>query len=233
LRLRCGWRHSRPIKLALVLVFALLAGLALATHAAARSAFCSPSGDLCTAAVTQGADAILRIDTFAHRGRYGLCVTAPDRSRVCKRFRLRPARGGLFRSRVLWSGHYPDKGRGIYRVRWQQFGANLGPRLSFHRGPTMHVRPRVVRAGERVRVFGSVRGCAAGNDVILLSGAFPRRREFAGVPAVFTPVRADGRYGTRIRIPRQRRPGRYRISARCGGGNLGISRTLRVQASRA
>jgi hypothetical protein len=198
-----------------------------------QAAFCSPTGDFCTAVVRQGDDAIFRIGTFAHRGRYRLCVTAPDQSRVCKRFRLRHDSGGLFASRVRWSRHYPDEGRGLYRVRWRQFGGNLGPRLSFRRGPTMHVRPRTVRAGGVVRVFGLAGGCAPGNDVILLSEAFPRRNEFAGVPAVLTPVGVDGRYRTRIRIPRRRDPGSYQISARCGGGNLGIARALQVQAPRA
>jgi hypothetical protein len=201
--------------------------LAFASPAMARSSYCSPSGDFCTEVVRQGDDAILRIGTFAHRGRYRLCVTAPDGSRVCKRFRLRNDGDGLYVSRVRWSRHYPDEGRGVYRVRWQQSG-NLGPRLSFRRGPTMHVRPAVVRAGARVRVFGSAGGCAPGNSVILLSEAFPRRNEFAGVPAVLTPVRPNGRYGTRVRIPRRRAPGAYEISARCGGGNFGIFRTLEV-----
>jgi hypothetical protein len=196
----------------------------------AQSSYCSPSGDFCTEIVRQGDDAILRIGTFAHRGRYGLCVTAPDGSRVCKRFRLRDTGDGLYASRVRWSRHYPDEGNGVYRVRWRQFGGNLGPRLSFRRGPTMHVRPAAVRAGGRVRVFGSAGGCAPGNSVILLSEAFPRRNEFAGVPAVLTPVRPDGRYRTRVRIPQRRAPGSYEIRARCGGGNLGISRTLQVLA---
>jgi hypothetical protein len=128
-----------------------------------------------------------------------------------------------------WSRH-PEKGRGIYRVRWRQFGGNLGPRLSFRRGPTMHVRPGAVPAGGVVRVFGSAGGCGPGNDVILLSEAFPRRNEFAGVPAVLTPVRADGRYRTRIRIPRRRRAGSYQVGARCGGANFGIARALEVLA---
>jgi hypothetical protein len=207
-----------------------LGALAAASPAAAQSAFCSPTGDFCTAVVRQQDDAIFRIGTFAHRGRYRLCVTAPDGSRVCKRFRLRRDTGGLFASRVRWSRHYPEKGRGIYRVRWRQFGGNLGPRLSFRRGPTIHVRPGAVPAGGVVSVFGSAGGCGPGNDVILLSEAFPRRNEFAGVPAVLTPVRADGRYRTRIRIPRRRRAGSYQVGARCGGANFGIARALEVLA---
>jgi hypothetical protein len=107
---------------------------------------------------------------------------------------------------------------------------NLGPQLRFRVGPTMQVRPTTVRAGRRARVFGSAGGCAPGNQMILQSEAFPRRTEFAGVPAVFTPVRTDGRYTRRVRIPRARLPGEYQISARCGGGNLGNFRTVEVLA---
>jgi hypothetical protein len=208
-----------------------IAGLCvLAPSAGAQTSYCSPSGDLCTGIVRPGDDAILRIATFAHRGRYRLCVTAPDGSRTCKRFRLRRISGDLHGSRVGWRRHFPHEGPGVYRVRWQQSGGNLGPRLRFRVGPTMHVRPNTVRAGRRVRVFGSAGGCAPGNEMILLSEAFPRRNEFAGMPAVFTPVRTDGHYTKRVRIPRARRPGEYQIGARCGGGNLGIFRTLEVLA---
>jgi hypothetical protein len=208
-----------------------IAGLwVLAPSAAAQTSYCSTTGDLCTGIVRPGDEAVLRIATFAHRGRYRLCVTAPDGSRTCRRFRLRRISGDLHSSRVRWRRHFPHEGPGVYRVRWQQSGANLGPRLRFRVGPTMHVRPNRMRAGRRVRVFGSAGGCAPGNEMILLSEAFSRRNEFAGVPAVFTPVRTNGRYSKRVRIPRARQPGEYQISARCGGGNLGIFRTLEVLA---
>lgn len=221
---------TRPVLAPSALLTAIAAVCVLAPSAAAQTSYCSPSGDLCTGIVRPGDGAILRIATFAHRGRYRLCVTAPDGSRTCRRFRLRRISGDLHGSRVRWRRHFPHEGPGLYRVRWQQSGGNLGPRLRFRVGPTMHVRPNTVRAGRRVRVFGSAGGCAPGNEMILLSEAFPRRNEFAGVPAVFTPVRTDGRYSKRVRIPRARQPGEYRISARCGGGNLGISRTLEVLA---
>jgi hypothetical protein len=94
--------------------------------------------------------------------------------------------------------------------------------------PTIKVDPNPVRRGDVVRVHGAVPGCARGNRVVLISRAFSRRHEFAGVPAVFARVRARRRYSVRTRIPAGRRPGRYRISGRCGGGNLGVSVRLRV-----
>jgi hypothetical protein len=96
--------------------------------------------------------------------------------------------------------------------------------------PTMHVKPKKVHAGQRVRVFGNAAGCPAGDRVTLISFAFRKTHEFAGVPAVFATVKADGSYSKRVRIPRSKAPKRYSIGGRCGGGNLGVSRKLRVLA---
>jgi hypothetical protein len=152
-------------------------------------------------------------------------VTAPDGSRVCRRFRQRKGRGNLFRSRVRWSSRFPDKGAGVYRVRWRTGSGSLGPRLSFRR-PTLSVTPRRVRRGRLVRVHGGVFGCQG--PVTLLSDAFPAGQEFAGVPAISAPVGAHGAYSVRTRIPAGRAPGRYTVTGRCGGGNLGVQANLRV-----
>jgi hypothetical protein len=189
------------------------------------SFFCSLTGDFCYGIRRQGADAILRLDSDVSFGRYNLCVTAPDGSRRCKRFRLRGGPGGLFRSRVRWSAHYPDKGAGVYRVRWRKGERSLGPRLSFRR-PTLQVNLRRVRRGGFVRVHGGVFACQG--PVTLISPAFSRRQQFAGVPAISAPVRAHGAYSVRTRIPAGRSPGVYTISGRCDGGNLGVQARLRV-----
>jgi hypothetical protein len=95
--------------------------------------YCSPSGDLCYGIKGPNDNPVLRIDSFVDFRRYTLCVTGPDASRVCKRFRLRERDQGLFGSGVRWGRHYPAKGEGIYRVRWKTGGERLGPRLSFRR----------------------------------------------------------------------------------------------------
>jgi hypothetical protein len=187
--------------------------------------FCRLTGDFCYGIRRQGDDAILRIDSDVNFGRYKLCVTAPDGSRKCEGFRLRRGPQGFFSSRVRWSTHYPDKGAGVYKVRWRKDGRALGPRLSFRR-PTLRVSPRRVRRGGFVRVHGGVFGCQG--PVTLISAAFSRRNQFAGVPAISAPVRAHGAYSVRTRIPAARRPGVYTISGRCGGGNLGVQARLRV-----
>jgi hypothetical protein len=95
-------------------------------------------------------------------------------------------------------------------------------------GPTIKVNPTAVAQGYEVRVFGVVPGCAVGNRVTLLSRAFSHRHEFAGVPAIFAEVKAGHKYSKRTTIPAGRRPGRYSITGRCGGGNLGVTAHLRV-----
>ena len=89
---------------------------------------------------------------------------------------------------------------------------------------SLKVSPNPVRSGNSLRVHGRAAGCPRGNIVTIIS------REFAGVPAVTTKVRAHGAFSTTAIVPRVRRPGHYRVSARCGGGNLGVSVRLRVTA---
>lgn len=114
---------------------ALTAALFLvpAGPAAARSSYCSPTGDYCVSARNKGSDVLLRIGTFSFQGRYRLCVRAPNGEATCRRFRLFETRDGIYASSKGWSRHFPNEGKGIYRVRWQYGGSNLGPRLSFLR----------------------------------------------------------------------------------------------------
>jgi hypothetical protein len=92
----------------------------------------------------------------------------------------------------------------------------------------LSVAPRTVRRGRAVLVSGVAGSCTAGDQVTIISRAFAATRTFAGVPAVYAPVGAAGRFSARARIPGTRRPGTYGLTARCGGGNLGISARLAV-----
>jgi hypothetical protein len=96
--------------------------------------------------------------------------------------------------------------------------------------PTIVVTPNEVHRGHTVRVHGAAGGCPAGDQVTLLSRAFSAAHEFAGVPAVHARVGAHGGYSVTTRIPAARHPGRYSVSARCGGGNFGVRAPLRVLA---
>jgi hypothetical protein len=96
--------------------------------------------------------------------------------------------------------------------------------------PTIHANPNPVHAGKRVRVFGNAGGCMPGSQVTLISRAFSHRHDFAGLPAIFATVNANGHYSKRTRIPKGKTPKRYRITGRCGGGNFGIVAHLKVLA---
>ena len=92
------------------------------------------------------------------------------------------------------------------------------------------VKPGSVHRGGSVLVSGVAGGCTAGDQVTIISSAFAATHSFAGVPAVFAQVGAAGRFSATTRIPATRRPGAYTLTARCGGGNLGVSARLAVTA---
>lgn len=96
-------------------------------------------------------------------------------------------------------------------------------------GKALRVSPSRVVRGHVVTVSGSVdHGCSVRDSVTIISRAFVHTHDFAGVAAVFAPVRANGTFRAVTRIPASRRPGRYTVTARCGGGNLGIVRYVTV-----
>ena len=90
------------------------------------------------------------------------------------------------------------------------------------------VSPGTVHRGGTVTISGSAGDCPRGDAVTIISRAFPRTHEFAGVPALFATVGANGRFRVTTRIPRRRPVGTYVVTARCGGGNLGVAARLRV-----
>jgi hypothetical protein len=98
-----------------------------------QSSYCIATA-VCIDVEPRERDFKLRISHVAG-GPYALCLTAPDDARVCRRFRLRRTseRFSLFSSVVRWHRHFPDKGPGIYRVRWWRGGEPFGPPLGFVR----------------------------------------------------------------------------------------------------
>ena len=90
------------------------------------------------------------------------------------------------------------------------------------------VTPSTVHRGGIVFIKGNAGDCPRGDAVTILSRAFPRLNTFAGVPAVFAKVGAGGRFQASTRIPLGRRIGKYVVTARCCGGNLGVAPVLRV-----
>jgi hypothetical protein len=95
--------------------------------------------------------------------------------------------------------------------------------------PSLHVRPAVAAPGARVVVSGNAGGCPRGDTVTVISRAFAGPG-FAGIGGGGGPVRADGTFSVRLRIARGAANGRYVVTARCGGGNLGVRAFVRVRA---
>ena len=91
------------------------------------------------------------------------------------------------------------------------------------------VAPTTVKRGHAVVVHGSAGGCPRGDNVTLLSHAFVHTHDFAGVPAVYARVQRGGAYAVTTRIPASKAPGRYAVTGRCGGGNLGFLKHLTVR----
>jgi hypothetical protein len=95
---------------------------------------------------------------------------------------------------------------------------------------SLTVAPASVHRGHRVIIRGNAGDCPAGDAVTIISRAFAHTQDFAGQPAVFALVRSGGKFGIRPRIPSTKAVGSYSVSARCGGGNLGVSATIHVVA---
>ena len=93
---------------------------------------------------------------------------------------------------------------------------------------TLTVSPTVVHRGALVLIRGNAGACPVRDTVTIMSRAFPRRHEFAGIPAVLTPVRLHHLFRATTRIPVTKGLGRYVVTARCGGGNFGVSAHLRI-----
>jgi hypothetical protein len=125
----------------------------------------------------------------------------------------------------------PKSKRGNYTVTSRCGGGNLGVLVHLRVTPPIFlaVAPNPVKPGHVLSISGSADGCPVGDTVTVLSHAFPATHQFAGVPAVLTAVRPGGSFHTRTTIPLATRARTYNVTARCGGGNLGVLVHLRVE----
>ena len=94
-------------------------------------------------------------------------------------------------------------------------------------GASIAVSPSSQHAGGSVQVSGS---CEAGTSGFAISRAFlhDATHDFAGVGAVPFTTDSMGHFGTTAMISRAAVPGSYTVSARCGGGNIGVTATVTV-----
>jgi hypothetical protein len=90
---------------------------------------------------------------------------------------------------------------------------------------TLHVTPTVAHRGQVVTFTGS--GCNPGDSAILISRLFPGHAY--GLGAIAARVRANGHFTRPFRIRMTTVKRRYTITARCGGGNLGVAVHVRVR----
>lgn len=95
---------------------------------------------------------------------------------------------------------------------------------------TLTVTPTRAPAGSSVQVSGT---CEAHTGGYVLSHAFlhDAAHDFAGVGAVAFQTDASGNFAVTAQVPASITPGRYDVTGRCGGGNLGITAQLRVTAA--
>jgi hypothetical protein len=90
--------------------------------------------------------------------------------------------------------------------------------------PRLSVLPASVARGGTVTVSGT--GCRAGDIVYLISPPFVGHAFVEH--SVAARVRSSGAFSRSVHIRTSVRVGHYLITARCGGGNLGVSARLRV-----
>jgi hypothetical protein len=99
----------------------------------------------------------------------------------------------------------------------------------------LKISPRKVAQGNIVTVSGSVdHGCEIGHKgdaVTIFSRAFKgaTRHRFAGIPSVKASLARSttGSFRVRVTLSSNVKPGKYIVTGRCGGGNIGSAR-LRV-----
>jgi hypothetical protein len=117
----------------LLLVAVVLGAAALAPAAAAKTTYCSPTGDYCTSAAKVTGVRYLRVTSFAFTGRVKICVRPRKGPPACHSFRLTKSGAGTYAISIRWRRHYPDRGPGTYRVSFFLGTQQLGPVLTFVR----------------------------------------------------------------------------------------------------
>lgn len=109
-------------------------------------------------------------------------------------------------------------------------GLTVGAATAWASTAQLHVSPVTVAAGHPVHVSGV---CDPNTSGFVISSAFlhDAAHDFGGVGAVAFTTNAGGAFSGTAVVPSSRAAGTYAVTARCGGGNLGIERRLRVVAS--
>ena len=91
----------------------------------------------------------------------------------------------------------------------------------------LSVVPSTVAPGGAIRVVGNAGDCPRGDTVFAISLAFPGR-QFGAAGALTGRVARGGAFSIRGRVRSRVARGRYVVTARCGGGNLGVAAHVRI-----
>ena len=89
------------------------------------------------------------------------------------------------------------------------------------------VLPATVSPGAAIRVVGNAGTCHVGDQVAAISSAFPGHQ--FGKGALYGRVVAGGGFTIHGHVRSGLHAGRYVVTARCGGGNLGVAAHVRVR----
>ena len=89
------------------------------------------------------------------------------------------------------------------------------------------VVPSTVPPGGAIRVVGNAGDCPRGDTVFAISRAFPGH-QFGAAGALTARVARGGGFSIRGRVRARVARGRYLVTARCGGGNLGVAAHVRI-----
>ena len=94
--------------------------------------------------------------------------------------------------------------------------------------PRLTVRPALAAPRAAVVVSGNAGSCPVGDTVTAISQAFPGHA-FGAAGTLSGRVRAGHAFSFGGYLRRALKPGRYAVTARCGGGNLGVVAYVRVR----
>jgi hypothetical protein len=129
-------RRAIGASIVTVLAVALFMPGAAAIPKAIPSSGCSASGDVCERIQrVNGAWELEIVLAARYFDTYRLCVQAPDATRSCRVFKI-GRRGSSYGSLIRWRAHFPDRGPGLYVVRWRALPGNqiVGRILGFKVG---------------------------------------------------------------------------------------------------
>ncbi|HET7568842.1 MAG TPA: hypothetical protein VFJ91_12680 [Gaiellaceae bacterium] len=93
--------------------------------------------------------------------------------------------------------------------------------------PALKVSPATAHAGAKVTVSGNAGMCPRGDQVVAISKAFPGHAYGQGT--LSGKVGAGGAFSFAGHLRSGVKAGRYAVTARCGGGNLGVVAYVRVR----